>query len=203
MKAKTLFGYYHGDMRPVHKGMVMAWRLGLGPILNLQPDTLGRMTVLTTRGRRSGLSRRTPLTYAPGDGEIFLISGFGRVADWYRNIEADPRVELWLPDGRWRGVAERVDGPEERLSRLREVLGESGFAATRMAHIDPQAISDDDLRERTQDVTVIRVRLEERLDGSPADLWWVWPALGVGALIGTAIGRLAIHPPGGSAPEAE
>jgi hypothetical protein len=25
----------------------------------------------------------------------------GKTADWYRNLMAAPRVELWLPNGRW------------------------------------------------------------------------------------------------------
>ena len=59
-----------------------------------------RVVVLSTRGRRSGKRRRTPLL-AFEDGErLVLIASFGGAPQnphWLRNLEADPDVEI---DGR-------------------------------------------------------------------------------------------------------
>jgi F420H(2)-dependent quinone reductase len=59
-----------------------------------------RVVVLSTRGRRSGKRRRTPLL-AFEDGErLVLIASFGGAPQnphWFRNLEAHPDVEI---DGR-------------------------------------------------------------------------------------------------------
>lgn len=65
--------------------LLYRWRLGW---------LLGhRFLMLTHRGRKSGLPRRTVLEvvrYDPATRESVVISGLGTVADWYRNIEAEP-----------------------------------------------------------------------------------------------------------------
>jgi hypothetical protein len=52
-----------------------------------------RVLLLTHKGRRSGLVRRTPLEairHDPATGETVVVSAWGGKADWYRNIEASP-----------------------------------------------------------------------------------------------------------------
>jgi deazaflavin-dependent oxidoreductase (nitroreductase family) len=53
--------------------------------------------LLTTRGRRSGRTRRTPLIYGQ-DGENYLVvaskGGADRHPEWYLNLAADPRVRV-------------------------------------------------------------------------------------------------------------
>jgi len=52
---------------------------------------------LETRGRRTGLSRTTPLARGPVDGDVvWLASVHGRNADWVRNLEATPEVRIKL-----------------------------------------------------------------------------------------------------------
>ncbi len=171
--------------REFNRVMVLLWRLGLGRWINLCPEVGGRIMVLTTIGRRSGLRRRTPVNYAPGDGEVYCMAGFGRRADWYRNLQADPEVEVWLPEGRWIGRAEEVTDPEERLPLVRQVLVNSGFAASAFAGIDPHTISDEELQGVAADWPVLRIRLEHPLGGpgGPGDLARVWPVIGVVALV--------------------
>ncbi|HEY64328.1 MAG TPA: nitroreductase family deazaflavin-dependent oxidoreductase [Caldilineae bacterium] len=165
--------------------MILLWRLGLGPWINISPEVGGRIMVLTTIGRRSGLKRRTPVNYAPGDGEVYCLAGFGKTADWYRNLLANPEVEVWLPGGRWIGRAEEVTDPEERLPLVRQILINSGFAASAFAGIDPHTISDESLQEVAADWPVLRIRLERPLSGpdGPGDLTWVWPTVGIIILV--------------------
>jgi deazaflavin-dependent oxidoreductase (nitroreductase family) len=48
-------------------------------------------------GRRSGKLRQTPLEVVRREGDsIFLCSGTGPNADWYRNIKSQPAVGLWV-----------------------------------------------------------------------------------------------------------
>ena len=109
--------------------MILMWRLGLGRWINMWPDKGGRIMVIAHKGRKTGLRRLTPVNYAVVDGELYCTAGFGRVSDWYRNITADPHVEVWLPQGRWVGVAEDVTEDPRALELMREVLIGSGFAA--------------------------------------------------------------------------
>src|SRR5688572_23651580 len=84
--------------RYVNYFMVLMWRMGLGKMLNLWPQVLGRYMVLGHTGRKSGILRRTPVNYATVEGELYCVAGFGRGSDWFRNILAKPEVEIWLPD---------------------------------------------------------------------------------------------------------
>jgi deazaflavin-dependent oxidoreductase (nitroreductase family) len=149
--------------------------------MNKYPDTVGRIMVLTTIGRKSGLKRRTPMNYARMDGDVYCLAGFGKVADWYRNLQTNPSVEVWLPDGWWTGYAEEVTDPEERLLILRQILINSGFAAETFAGLNPHTISDEALQEVAADWPVVRIRLEQTLSGpgGPGDLVWAWPVAGI------------------------
>jgi deazaflavin-dependent oxidoreductase (nitroreductase family) len=78
----------------------------LGPLPNL---------LLTTRGRRSGRSRTTALTYIQADGLLGLVaSNFGsRTAPhWYRNLQEHPEATVQLKRRRWL-VRARPATPEE------------------------------------------------------------------------------------------
>ncbi|MCL4504897.1 MAG: nitroreductase family deazaflavin-dependent oxidoreductase [Chloroflexi bacterium] len=162
--------------RYVNRFMLLMWRLGLGQFINAWPEGSGRIMVLTHTGRKSGMKRQTPVNYAIVDGELYCTAGFGKGSDWYRNIVADPDVEVWLPEGWWAGRAEEATDAKSRLPLLREVLIASGFAA-RAAGIDPLAMSDEALSEATRAYRLLHIRrtAERTGPGGPGDLAWVWP----------------------------
>lgn len=158
--------------------MLLMWRLGLGRGVNGWPSVGGRIMVLVHTGRKSGLRRYTPVNYAMIDGEIYCTAGFGRTSDWYRNIQTNPEVELWLPDGWWTAVAEDISDSDWRLPLLRQVLIDSGFAA-RAAGINPHVMTDADLAAVTADYRLLRLRRTAARTGTdgPGDLAWIWPLL--------------------------
>ena len=164
--------------RRFNRFMLLLWRLGLGGWVNAWPSVGGRIMVLMQRGRKTGLLRRTPVNYAIIDGDVYCTAGFGGGSDWYRNLMADPQVEVWLPDGWWAGEAEDIAETPDRLSLLRQVLIASGFAA-RAAGLDPTAMSDDALAASTDSYRLVRIRRTEARTGpgGPGDLAWVWPAI--------------------------
>jgi len=85
----------------------VAYALGLGPLI-------GRVVLLLiTTGRKSGLKRVTPLQYEIIDGAYYLGSAYGVRADWYRNIEANPCVEIRVKRLRFEGLAEPVTDLEQ------------------------------------------------------------------------------------------
>ena len=49
--------------------------------------TIGRMSLLTVRGRKSGQPRTTPVLIAEYDGHRFLVSTYGET-NWIRNLRA-------------------------------------------------------------------------------------------------------------------
>jgi deazaflavin-dependent oxidoreductase (nitroreductase family) len=132
--------------------------------------------VLTHTGRKTGFTRRTPVNYALVEGELYCTAGFGHISDWYRNIMADPKVEVWLPDGWWAGLAEEIDDPSKRLPRLRAVLIGSGFAAY-AAGLDPRSMTDEALAAAATDYRLLHIRRTEARTGpdGPGDLAWLWP----------------------------
>ena len=156
--------------------MLLMWRLGLGDWINIWPAVFGRIMVITHTGRNSGARRRTPVNFARVDGEIYCTAGFGSITDWYRNILADPQVEVWLPEGWWSGVAEEVSDHPERTALMRQVLIGSGIVAP-LVGIDPQKLSDEELEAATANYCLVRIRRTAPRTGreGPGDLAWIWP----------------------------
>lgn len=156
--------------------MLLLWRLGLGAWVNGWPSVGGRIMVLTHTGRKSGVRRRTPVNYAEVEGDLYCVAGFGHLSDWYRNLLAEPQVEVWLPNGWWAGLAADVTGRSGSLQLLRQVLINSGFAAS-AAGLDPVRMSDEQLRTVTATYRLVQIRRTTPCTGAggPGDLAWLWP----------------------------
>ena len=75
--------------------------------------------LLTTRGRRTGKLRRTPLIYGrDGDGYVVVASfgGSPQNPDWYANLSDQPEVEIQVgPDLMPARAATAEGGDRERL----------------------------------------------------------------------------------------
>ena len=109
--------------------MVWMWKMGWGKAINVWPAGFGRIMVIKHRGRKSGREYLTPVNYALVDGEVYCTAGFGSISDWYRNMQANPNIELWLPEGKRKAHAEDISDSPNRLFLLRQVIIASGFAA--------------------------------------------------------------------------
>src|SRR6185295_7557487 len=72
--------------------------------------------LLTTRGRRTGLSREVLLPCERFEGGVLVISTYDRRSNWIRNIERDPTVRIscagWMLPAR----AEIVDDLDTKRS---------------------------------------------------------------------------------------
>ena len=157
--------------------MLFLWRLGLGRWFDVWPKVGGRIMVLVHTGRKSGIQRRTPVNYTLVDNDIICVAGFGALADWYRNIKRNPRVEVWMPGGWWEGMAEDYDDPANTISTLRQLMYDTGFAAPLMG-VNPKKLSDAELEKLTADYKLVRIRRTAACtgEGGPGDLAWFWPA---------------------------
>jgi deazaflavin-dependent oxidoreductase (nitroreductase family) len=82
--------------------------------------------LLTTRGRRSGKLRRTPLIYGRDGDAYVVVASFGgspQHPDWYLNLADEPDVEIQVGEEVMPARATTAEGPDrERLwTRMTEI----------------------------------------------------------------------------------
>lgn len=167
-------------LRFIHRAPILLWRLGLGPVV-------GRFFLLvTTRGRKSGLPRRTVVSSSEMGGRRYSPCPYGEQAEWYRNLVADPRVTIQTDQGARSAVAVRVSDDDELASfyRLREHADRADLGRLLdqfgIAH-DPAALLADKDR-------FYLVRFDPSgpsgLPPQRADLAWAWALLAAILLAG-------------------
>ena len=67
--------------------------------------------VLTTTGRNSGRPHKTPLQYELVEGIYYVGSARGVQADWYRNLENEPKVTIEIAGTEFSAQAEAITDP--------------------------------------------------------------------------------------------
>lgn len=111
-------------MKNIQKIHRLLYAIGLGPLI-------GRIILLlTTTGRRSGMKRVTPLQYELIGSDYYVGAARGLIADWVRNIQSDPHVEVRVGARHFSANAEVVndvsrfaDFLEVRLERHPRMIG--------------------------------------------------------------------------------
>jgi deazaflavin-dependent oxidoreductase (nitroreductase family) len=111
-------------MKNIQKIHRVLYTIGLGPVV-------GRIILLlTTTGRRSGKKRVTPLQYEMIGADYYLGAARGVKADWVRNIQTNPQVEVRVGAKHFQGIAEIITDPskfadfmEVRLERHPFMIG--------------------------------------------------------------------------------
>ncbi len=94
-------------MKNIQKIHRVLYAIGLGTLI-------GRIILLlTTTGRRSGLKRVTPLQYELIGADYYLGAARGVKADWVRNIQTNPQVEVRVGAKYFHGTAEVVTDPSK------------------------------------------------------------------------------------------
>ena len=150
-----------------------AIKAGLGP-LHANPLT-GSWMLLRTTGRTSGQTREVALGYAIVDGSVYCCAGFGPRTNWFRNIEADPRVEVVLPGGAIAGTASEVTDPDELLRAWRALLRAYGLLGRVL--VGPASAPPEVLAAGTRNLPVVRIR-PTGIGSGPADPGgWLWLSL--------------------------
>jgi deazaflavin-dependent oxidoreductase (nitroreductase family) len=140
--------------------MVFLLKIGLGWTMNIWPAVSGRILVIKHRGRKSGKEYLTPVNYAIVDSEIYCTAGFGSTSDWYRNILANPAVELQLPEGWWKVRAEDVSDAPNRAYLLRQVIIGAGFAGP-LFGVNQKKLNDEQLDAVSKGYRLIHFREEK------------------------------------------
>ena len=109
------------NIQKIHR---LLYAIGLGPLI-------GRIILLlTTTGRRSGMKRVTPLQFELIGSDYYVGAARGLKADWVRNIQTDPHVEVRVGSRHFSANAEVVhdasrfaDFLEVRLERHPRMIG--------------------------------------------------------------------------------
>ncbi|MBI5944517.1 MAG: nitroreductase family deazaflavin-dependent oxidoreductase [Chloroflexi bacterium] len=111
-------------MKNIQKIHRVFYAIGLGPLI-------GRIILLLeTTGRRPGMKRVTPLQYEMIGDDYYVGAARGTKADWVRNIQSNPQVEVRAGSKHFQGIAEVVTDPvkfadflEVRLERHPRMIG--------------------------------------------------------------------------------
>jgi deazaflavin-dependent oxidoreductase (nitroreductase family) len=105
MNAMPLFGKEHVERYQATGGAEgFEWKNGTTILL------------LTTTGRKSGKRYTSPLIFREHDGAYVIVASKGGAPDapdWFKNLEADPAVEVQVKDDVFAARA-RVAGPDEK-----------------------------------------------------------------------------------------
>ncbi len=111
------------------------YRLKILPLLGF-----GRIfLILTTRGRKTGKKRRTPLEYHRIDGIITIFSGRGEDAGWMKNIRVHPDA-LMVIHGfhRFQPQVEFVANEDQKLEIMKWYVTNHGKAAKMLFGWNPK-----------------------------------------------------------------
>ena len=111
----TLEGEYEPSTTQWVRDQVEAYESSGGQQGNTLRDTGLPVIIVTSRGRKTGKLRKTPLMRVEHDGEYALVASKGGAPEhpvWYHNLKADPHAVTIQ------------DGPEPFLVEVREVTGD-------------------------------------------------------------------------------
>jgi deazaflavin-dependent oxidoreductase (nitroreductase family) len=134
------------DIREVNTGVIEKFRVGEDPP-GMHRD---RLLLLTTTGARTGRPHTCPMMfhYTPasdsspeqdGSAERILVIASANAApddpQWYRNLLADPKVHVEMPDESFDATAIVLDG-EDYAQEWREIKAFYPFFAEHEAKVD-------------------------------------------------------------------
>lgn len=191
--------YLHRAFKALNRWfMVPAHHAGLGAWVSTPVG--GWILLLRVRGRKSGVIRETPLNYVIADGSAWIMAGFGRRTEWYRNLLADPSVEVRLPGRAFAGTAEEVLDPAVRARMIPALVRATGLPGM-MVVPSPMTTPDEVIVDATAWVPLIRLRPADgsALEAGPDDpggRGWVWrqALVSFGFLVGWRVLRRALRP---------
>jgi deazaflavin-dependent oxidoreductase (nitroreductase family) len=189
-------------LRPLQRGFLVLNGSFMAPLIRLgfgwlvgNPLT-GHVMLLRTRGRRSGLLREAPLGYVIRDGAVYCVAGYGEPTPWFRNLVADPNVEVVLPTRRFMGRAEPVTDAGEWLRTYRGLIASFGLLGRAVVG-DVRRLDDATLLGRHRSLPVVRITPrygDAPLVAGPFDpggAGWVLPYAGTALLAVLGWRRLA------------
>ena len=156
------------------KTPILLYRLGLGKLFG------NYILILSTSGRRTGKTHRTPVEYFFHQGQYYIISSFGVRPDWYQNILAKPQVTLQNGYETLCATA-RPPQTDEEWEAIQLYLTQSPIGKLLLAK-SGEEIQGEDLLEKIKQWPALT--FEPTDQPCPpileADLVWAWPLILLG-----------------------
>lgn len=161
--------------KKLFKTPVLLYRLGLGKLFG------NYILILSTTGRVTEKTHRTPVEYFFHEGKYYIISGFGERPDWYQNIQARPQVTIQNGYETLCATA-RPPQSDDEWEAVQLYLTQSPIGKLLMAKHDEE-LPDSDLADQVRHWPVFTL---EPADGpcpppQETDLLWAWPLILLGA----------------------
>lgn len=186
---KQVLPYPAGLSRLILRAPLLMHRLGLGGFLSRF-----RLVVLTTRGRKSGLPRHTPVEYRMHGTKIYLISAWGERPHWVKNLIAHPYATIQAGPRSYGATAKLVNEPSEALRAffLFRKPAPAVYDALLARLTEAETVEARRLPELASQLTVIRLDIVDGgdgLNGLKSDLRWVLPVALVGLIGVMALAR--------------
>lgn len=186
MNEQGLIPYPRGTVRWLLRIPVGFYRLGLGDLMNA-----AHIMILGTRGRKTGLSRHTPIEYRRHGSKIYVVSAWGERPQWLQNLKAAPDVLIQQGRRQFGARAEVVTNAGEALRVLHLFRRNAPFVydplIARLS--DRERIDERTLPEVSEKITIVRIDpmpVTPDVRPLPANYGWVLPTLvglGVGLLL--------------------
>ena len=110
-----------GTIRLIGRVHTWLWRLTRGRFVH--GIGAAPFILLTSKGRKSGRSRTTPVLHLEDGSDLIVVASFGgndMHPDWYLNLKNTPKAEVVIRGERRRVTAREITSEEKKLlwSRL-------------------------------------------------------------------------------------
>jgi deazaflavin-dependent oxidoreductase (nitroreductase family) len=129
---------FHARLQAGNRFVAFFYKIRLLPLLGMGKQIM----LLTTKGRSSQKMRDFPIGYYLIDGTVYVFSGWGKAANWYKNIIANPRdVYLQVGFRRYHAFPEVVEGAEELQETIERFIICCPKGAQQLIGWDPQCDS--------------------------------------------------------------
>jgi len=131
----------------------IAYALGLGFLI-------GRFVLLlTSTGRKTGRPHTIPLQYEAIQGQFCIASVKGLQADWVRNIQANPMVELRVKHQHIPGQAEVIVAVDQIADFIAYRIAKHPLMIKTIMRLDglPMAMTRQELEEYARGLALVRV----------------------------------------------
>lgn len=113
---------FHDRLRRYNPLVVAFYKIGLLPLFGASQTVM----LLTTKGRKSGKLRSTPIGYFRIGGVIHLFSAWGKSTSWYKNMTTYPedvRIQIGMHKLAVNWV--ELNDPEEIMRTIAQFVTES------------------------------------------------------------------------------
>ncbi len=141
-------------LRWFFRAPVLLYRTGLGGLM------FGQLQ-LTTVGRKSGLPRRTVvdvLGHDEGTDTFHVVSAYGATSDWYRNILANPAIDVEVRGRRFSAGAETLAGQEAENVFLDYWRRHRFYVRTMLRLIGLKAGTEEEAREAARTMRLVAIK---------------------------------------------